>query len=645
MAVLRAVRSGGGGGGRESLVISAPYNCRLCSPTAAFLLSLVRQMAQTTQKWQSRDLVFVFVSSGGDTGTDIDIAVADTDGMEAWLRDYLHSDREMLRAGRIFVGLALDRLALSRLDRIVLSPEGAGHSLPNMDLVNVISTTAFEQGGRAGIDPHRAREQLDATLRGFLLFSWNSALSVPRTSAAYMMRQGVHAVGLSTFTEEPQEQLLLNPLTRAFTRDSTLRDTQEHIRHRRESINTVPRHMSAVGHVVSVVMHHLQNTDELLHQSFESYTMAGGTDFWEADHTMAAFFVQTLAVVALRIAYLLHCEHGEESTTSTTATAVLGQKVLRALPRFSAIILACLAVHAFPMVLEQMTILPIVIDLGTKGNGSTLINMDSSHLWFVFLLYCAAIAVLYSALLNRYVARFIAHCMTIGGLIPAPRKCQEEEVKTYRHNPREDRGGQRTAAPEDGGDSHGMSVLCILCTLLSTLVQMHVLAFLNHTHTHIHVLYEDCLLVTSRLVVTNPMSSLLFVVSLPLHTVQQTHLMKIRGNMCAHIIHTLGYHVYYVARVLLVCPLVLVGVMLNASWVLGAPRMLQLVMHRQDGHNSMLWDVLTLLVIPAAVMCYGYQEWHSDTEVEREQKHTSNISSRPVCNGVNEQKRHARNRF
>jgi len=236
--------------------------------TVAFVLSLLKLL--TVQSWHSKDIYIVFTSEFGSTS-----------GIQHWLHDTFKRrvNKEMLRSGRPKLAIAFDRIGLQHLDRLIIYPEQLHAHWPNLDLVNVITTTAYQQGGRAGINPHiPTGESIDGTLTGLALYAWNAAFSVPRTTAAYFAKYEIHAVGVSTYTHEPWDQVLLNPLSRSHALSKTFSS---------RSLNQTASvaHFQAIGSVMAVVIHHIQNLDELLHQSFDTWQLLGAVDFFENQQT------------------------------------------------------------------------------------------------------------------------------------------------------------------------------------------------------------------------------------------------------------------------------------------------------------------------------------------------------------------------
>lgn len=252
------------------------------------------------QKWHSKDLQIAFTAE-----------FEFESGIQHWLDDSMkqRSVREMPRPGRPLCAFAFDRIGLQHLDRLILYPEQLHGHWPNLDLLNVVTSTVYHHGGTAGINPHLyTGEPIDGTMLGLGLYSWNAALSVPRTSAAQFARYEIHAIGLSTYTQEPWEQLLLNPFSR-MNSDSRTMNTNPH------NFTGSRQHFEAIGNVASVVMHHMQNVDELLHQSFDTWGLLGAVDFFENQHskTLIPVIVALLLVVRVVVdclfVFFRHLEH------------------------------------------------------------------------------------------------------------------------------------------------------------------------------------------------------------------------------------------------------------------------------------------------------------------------------------------------
>lgn len=269
------------------------------------MLSLVKLLS--VQAWHSKDIHFAFTAEVGEVS-----------GIQHWLHDSMKRRvaKDMIRSGRPIVALAFDRIGLHHLDRVIIYPEELHAHSPNLDLVNVITTTIYQQGGRAGINPHvPTGEPIDGSLSGLALFSWNTLFSVPRTAASYFSKYEIHAVGISTYTHEPWEQLLLNPLSRTHPLAKPFNFNKK--------ITTSTEHFQAIGNVVAVVLHHIQNLDELLHQSFDTWQLLGAVEFFENQQTKtiipAALFVVFTMVHLIDI---VSTRAGKELGTIMSVSAV-----------------------------------------------------------------------------------------------------------------------------------------------------------------------------------------------------------------------------------------------------------------------------------------------------------------------------------
>lgn len=88
----------------------------------------------------------------------------------------------MFRGGKIFAAIALENVGNANMNRVLVIPEGYGGFLPNLDLVNVVTTTSYLQDIVAGIDTYSGFEPIDSNIRTMLVFYLHTSMSFPRSN-------------------------------------------------------------------------------------------------------------------------------------------------------------------------------------------------------------------------------------------------------------------------------------------------------------------------------------------------------------------------------------------------------------------------------------------------------------------------------
>lgn len=64
-------------------------------------------------------------------------------------------------------------------------------------------------------------------------------------------------------------------------------------------------HFEAIGNVIAVIMHQIQNTDELLHHSWENFSLTGAINFIEREDVPLILFILSF-ILRVSMNYLLN---------------------------------------------------------------------------------------------------------------------------------------------------------------------------------------------------------------------------------------------------------------------------------------------------------------------------------------------------
>jgi glycosylphosphatidylinositol transamidase len=104
-------------------------------------------------------------------------------GIETWIEDYHSSSIQMIRGGKIYAAIGLESIGNSDMNRVIVMPEGLNGFLPNLDLINVVTTTSYLHEFVAGLDTFTTWENL-REVEGTLLFYHHMSMSLPRSNHA-----------------------------------------------------------------------------------------------------------------------------------------------------------------------------------------------------------------------------------------------------------------------------------------------------------------------------------------------------------------------------------------------------------------------------------------------------------------------------
>jgi len=400
---IRSKRSSG----KESVLLSVKLRNK---NTVAFMLSLLR-VIKLKAKWMSKDLIVVFEGNDGDVARYLYQNLYGKDGSMSSFGPSEISPSNisplLTPSSRLFASIAIDNIGdtLHQLDRLLVFLEPHG-SMPNLDLLNIFTQAAHHLGGRSGLDPASPSEESNGNVRSFLLYLWNGAFSVPRTHAAHMSRVGLASLGLSTnVPSEERLQFVLNPYR---TATGSSEEQQEYFLSQngtegqqvspfssaspQSTSPPVPIqavHFYAAGSIIEEALHHIQNTDETLHQSFEEYLLTSATEFIENEQNICIVLL-SLALLLRPIGYFLHVPH-------------MTYHLLRALPSFSAKLISAFLVYWFPHVMHSVWLGHVEPWSSTGSMIQMIVSLLSFTVWCIFVWT-----------LHQYFLRFVVSQIVFG---------------------------------------------------------------------------------------------------------------------------------------------------------------------------------------------------------------------------------------
>jgi hypothetical protein len=348
IGILRAERAMD----NEGFVLTSRYDTSDAFKTIGLQLGLASYLSST--KWQGRDLIWVFTDESHEIS-----------GIESWLEEYQYvynnqyqdlfrqnkrriPSERFLRAGRLFGAISMHQTDFDfPIKRFIIYPEGLGGVLPNLDIVNTVTTTAYLHDttnvSSAGLNPYQEDEPIHGTANEMFYFLWHTALSFPRANHAFFSKFGINSVGVSTnnqmdFWSMLQYQNIPKlPFNRA---DRGVKD---------KSLNYYDTTIR-MARLIEAVVHNLHNADELLHQSYRWYSLVGITDYIETGPAAVPIILHIVANFVL-ITSLLHL-----------ATA---SQILAGIIDLSAKLFGCLLLYSFPKFLSRFPKLELKAELDT----------------------------------------------------------------------------------------------------------------------------------------------------------------------------------------------------------------------------------------------------------------------------------------
>ncbi|EGG18726.1 hypothetical protein DFA_04222 [Cavenderia fasciculata] len=302
IGVLRASRAIG----TESFVVTTTYDQNKSEGGIAFLLAFIEYLGEKS-RWSSRDLYFVFTSEG----RDLDIS-----GVSVWLNDYGQfkstnknigwTKQPLMRSGPIFGTIALDRIVTSDdlFKKIIIYPEGLEGSLPNLDMVNVLSTTSYLNDVPVGLSSMGHWEPPVGSITGLLSFILHSSISLPRSNHAIYTRYGINSIGISTDASR-----------NFFDFDyysSPLRNIHTDSNNNSLNIISPSKTFITLGKIIETTIRHLNNADEQLHHSFRWYMLGGSVYFIDTGQALLPMILSTISNVILILNILFKYSQGQK---------------------------------------------------------------------------------------------------------------------------------------------------------------------------------------------------------------------------------------------------------------------------------------------------------------------------------------------
>jgi len=398
----------------ECFVFTSRYDDTESYKTVGVHLGLMNYLSNV--KWIARDMIWVFT----------DESQPFSSGIDYWLHDYLfgHDNLHILSPSRVFAvnstrfesvtssvrsettpssfgsllrsGRLFGAIALHRVDydidfhRFIVFPEGFGGILPNLDIVNTITTTAYIQDtspfASAGHTSWVAEEPIHGGISEMLSFLWNTALSFPRATHSFFSKYGVNSVTVSTrdrLNFWKAQHLLYGEI-------SAMESFNESLSHEQQISNIL-----RISKLLEVVIRNLHNADELLHQSYRWYTMIGITDFLDTGHAIVPYIVHSIGNFAW--VYFLHSNRIHNS---------LGATVIGAMIRLFAKIMSASPLVVLPFLFPPHFSFPSYPS--QSEHLSSLFGESDCAVWMIFLVSVAACVLLYFVIF-----RPIASWMTV----------------------------------------------------------------------------------------------------------------------------------------------------------------------------------------------------------------------------------------
>lgn len=360
--------------GREVILVTVKWSQK---KTVAFAISFLKILSQA--KWLSKNFGILFEVEDGH--------------VDEFLTKYaLQSDTSIRYMGRIFSAFALDDIgdSMQSLNRLILLIEPYG-TMPNLDLIAAISQSTLEMNGRVGLDPLASHESAYSNFLSFFHHLWYSTYSAPKSHAAYMSFYGWNAVGITTNYQNDPLKVLLSPysleskkglisnyqnvktiaigslnkfgtyvqniipddMKRSLNQVGSIifenlkyfdygsNDSKKYEFQLSYSDENFPQeavHFYVVGNILENVIHHLQNADELLHQSVYEYFLTSANEFIDTEH-IPSILILTAAILFRGILFL--------SIDNIKDGCILE------IPQFFAKIASCSIVHLFPKFIKH----------------------------------------------------------------------------------------------------------------------------------------------------------------------------------------------------------------------------------------------------------------------------------------------------
>jgi glycosylphosphatidylinositol transamidase len=236
ISIVRAPR----GDGAESLLLSTRYD----RPQTALVtdevnnlglaVSLIRLFQK--QNWLSKDYIFVTSPARqhyNDTG--IKAFMMDYYGFESDAKNSDSSDehitytRQYYPRGAIIAALNLAIDSFKTFTELAILPEGTQGHLPNLDLINTITTVASQSGvnqvslSKTDTFPSRLDAYVPRELRNLFVFMRNLAQGVPLEDQAVLGQYNIDAVTIHNKNAHKDNKGRLTPFTLARVIEGTVR--------------------------------------------------------------------------------------------------------------------------------------------------------------------------------------------------------------------------------------------------------------------------------------------------------------------------------------------------------------------------------------------------------------------------------------